>query len=485
MLATKFGNVRNERGERLGIDGSPDYVRRACEASLERLGVDHIDLYYQHRVDPSTPIEDTVGAMAGLVEQGKVRFLGLSEASPATIRRAHAVHPISALQSEYSLWTRDPEDARAGDRARARDRVRRLQPARPWLPDRAVRRHREAGRRRLPAQQSALPGRERAPQRSPWSRRSSRSPPRRASRLPRSRWPGCSRGATTSSPSRAPSDAHIWSRTSLRRASSCRWTSWSGWSRRSPAAPRRASGTPTCRASTADAVRARRRRDRCTSGWPGCWTRRRDPGARLRPPRAAVRAGAGEHDDRLPGRGRGGSRHDRGGRPPRPRRGSRALARPGRRRRPAGPALRAARADGGSDRPRPRAEGAAGSRRRCWRRSSRGRLGWWSRRSCPPSSRSSRGSIRRCPPACSSGRGRRPRTSRRSAAGCGAHLVCPHHSLVDGGLGDWARVEGRPLLVWTVNKSRPLRRFLDDPAVGIVVTDRVQLARAILNGSRG
>jgi aryl-alcohol dehydrogenase-like predicted oxidoreductase len=95
----------------LGIDGSPYYVRRACEASLERLGVDHIDLYYQHRVDPSTPIEDTVGAMAGLVEQGKVRFLGLSEASPATIRRAHAVHPISALQSEYSLWTRDPEDA--------------------------------------------------------------------------------------------------------------------------------------------------------------------------------------------------------------------------------------------------------------------------------------------------------------------------------------------------------------------------------------
>jgi aryl-alcohol dehydrogenase-like predicted oxidoreductase len=110
VLATKFGNVRNERGERLGIDGSPDYVRRACDASLERLGVDHIDLYYQHRVDPATPIEDTVGAMAGLVEQGKVRYLGLSEASPATIRRAHAVHPISALQTEYSLWTRDPED---------------------------------------------------------------------------------------------------------------------------------------------------------------------------------------------------------------------------------------------------------------------------------------------------------------------------------------------------------------------------------------
>jgi aryl-alcohol dehydrogenase-like predicted oxidoreductase len=110
VLATKFGNVRNERGERLGIDGSPDYVRRACDASLERLAVDHIDLYYQHRVDPATPIEDTVGAMAELVDQGKVRYLGLSEASPATIRRAHAVHPISALQTEYSLWTRDPED---------------------------------------------------------------------------------------------------------------------------------------------------------------------------------------------------------------------------------------------------------------------------------------------------------------------------------------------------------------------------------------
>ena len=110
VLATKFGNVRNERGERLGIDGSPEYVHRACDASLERLGVDHIDLYYQHRVDPATPIEETVGAMAELVELGKVRFLGLSEASPATIRRAHAVHPITAVQTEYSLWTRDPED---------------------------------------------------------------------------------------------------------------------------------------------------------------------------------------------------------------------------------------------------------------------------------------------------------------------------------------------------------------------------------------
>ena len=109
VLATKFGNVRGEQGEFLGIDGSPEYVRSACEASLQRLGVDAIDLYYQHRVDLKTPIEETVGAMAELVQEGKVRYLGLSEAAPATIRRAHAVHPVSALQSEYSLWTRDPE----------------------------------------------------------------------------------------------------------------------------------------------------------------------------------------------------------------------------------------------------------------------------------------------------------------------------------------------------------------------------------------
>ena len=110
VVATKFGNERSEDGGFLGINGKPEYVRKACDASLERLGVEHIDLYYQHRVDKTVPIEETVGAMAELVEQGKVRFLGLSEASPETIRRAHAVHPISALQTEYSLWTRDPED---------------------------------------------------------------------------------------------------------------------------------------------------------------------------------------------------------------------------------------------------------------------------------------------------------------------------------------------------------------------------------------
>jgi aryl-alcohol dehydrogenase-like predicted oxidoreductase len=110
FLATKFANVRGEDGSFRGVCGTPDYVRSACEASLKRLGVDVIDLYYQHRVDPNVPIEETVGAMAGLVEAGKVRYLGLSEAAPATIRRAHAVHPIAALQTEYSLWSRDPED---------------------------------------------------------------------------------------------------------------------------------------------------------------------------------------------------------------------------------------------------------------------------------------------------------------------------------------------------------------------------------------
>jgi len=109
-LATKFGNVRDKDGKSLGVNGRPEYVHSACEASLRRLGVERIDLYYQHRVDPQTPIEETVGAMAKLVKEGKVRCLGLSEAAPDTIRRAHAVHPITALQTEYSLWTRDVEE---------------------------------------------------------------------------------------------------------------------------------------------------------------------------------------------------------------------------------------------------------------------------------------------------------------------------------------------------------------------------------------
>jgi len=110
IVATKFGNVRGQGGSFLGVNGRPEYVQQACEASLQRLRIATIDLYYQHRVDVEVPIEETVGAMARLVEQGKVRYLGLSEAGPKTIRRAHTTHPITALQTEYSLWTRDPED---------------------------------------------------------------------------------------------------------------------------------------------------------------------------------------------------------------------------------------------------------------------------------------------------------------------------------------------------------------------------------------
>ncbi|HYW34093.1 MAG TPA: aldo/keto reductase, partial [Balneolaceae bacterium] len=110
VLATKFGNVRDDEGNFLGVNGRPSYVRKSCEESLQRLGVDTIDLYYQHRVDPDTPIEETVGAMAKLVDEGKVRYLGLSEASAETMRRASKIHPITALQTEYSLWSREVED---------------------------------------------------------------------------------------------------------------------------------------------------------------------------------------------------------------------------------------------------------------------------------------------------------------------------------------------------------------------------------------
>lgn len=110
ILATKFGNVRDNNGKWLGQNGRPEYVKQACEASLKRLGIDYIDLYYQHRVDPNTPIEDTILAMADLVKEGKVRYIGMSEAAPSTIRRAAKIHKITALQTEYSLWSRDPED---------------------------------------------------------------------------------------------------------------------------------------------------------------------------------------------------------------------------------------------------------------------------------------------------------------------------------------------------------------------------------------
>ena len=146
VVATKFGFEQLDDGTQR-INGHPGYVHRACDASLQRLDIDVIDLYFQHRVDRSVPIEETVGAMAELVEAGKVRFLGLSEAGPATIRRAHAVHPISAVQSEYSLFARDVEDGVLPDRPRAGNRVRRLQPAGPRVPDR--RRQRRDARSRV------------------------------------------------------------------------------------------------------------------------------------------------------------------------------------------------------------------------------------------------------------------------------------------------------------------------------------------------
>ncbi len=162
FLATKFGiKLEFVDGEpRRSIDGSAAYVHSACEGSLERLGVDHIDLYYQHRVDPDTPIEETVGAMAELVKEGKVRHLGLSEASAETIRRAHAVHPITAVQTEYSLWTRDVEAGDPPDARGAGDRAGRLLAARPRLPLGPLQLARRARRGRLPPPRPALHRRE-------------------------------------------------------------------------------------------------------------------------------------------------------------------------------------------------------------------------------------------------------------------------------------------------------------------------------------
>ena len=209
VLATKFGN----RGAK-GVDGGPEYVRQACEASLKRLGVDVIDLYYQHRVDPTVPIEDTVGAMAELVQQGKVRALGLSEAQPDTIRRAHKVHPIAAVQSEYlpALPRGGRRDAR--DDARARHLLRRLFAARPQPPDRHAqhRRRREGDRRATIRASRARISRRTAS--SPSASKRSRTT--RAARRRSSRSPGCWRRAPTSSRSPAPSASSGSRRTSAR-----------------------------------------------------------------------------------------------------------------------------------------------------------------------------------------------------------------------------------------------------------------------------
>src|SRR6266852_1090014 len=201
VLATKFGNVRGEDGSFLGVSGKPDYVRKACDGSLQRLGVDHIDLYCQHRVDSEVPIEETVGAMADLVKAGKVRYLGLSEAAPRTIRRAHAVHPISALQTEYSLWcaswasASSPTARSAAGSSPGGSRGSRISPrTTTGETTRASRARTSAGTW-------------------PWWSACARSRRRNAAHPRSSRWPGCSRAGPTLSPSRAPRSASTWMRT--------------------------------------------------------------------------------------------------------------------------------------------------------------------------------------------------------------------------------------------------------------------------------
>ena len=213
VIATKFGFVSHDgRGPGV-IDSSAANVRAAVEGSLTRLGTDHIDLYYQHRVDPNTPIEETIGALAELVAEGKVNHIGLSEASPTTIRRAHAVHPIAALQTEYSLWTRDPEDELLPAAARARHRLRALLAARPRIPHRSDPQRRRHPRRRLAQDQPPLHRRE-PPTQSPHRRRGpERSPPKPAPPPHRSRSPGYSPRATTSPPSPAPGESPASRRT--------------------------------------------------------------------------------------------------------------------------------------------------------------------------------------------------------------------------------------------------------------------------------
>ena len=219
IIATKFGIVRDPDGTGRGVSGRPENVRQACDASLKRLGIDTIDLYYQHRVDPDTPIEDTVGAMAGLVAAGKVRYLGLSEAAPETIRRAHAVHPISALQTEYSLWSRDPEQE-------ILPMLRELGIG--FVPYSPLGRGFLTGRIKSPA--DLAPGDWRAKQKNKirantssaiwtWCGRSNNWPRARAARQRSLPWPGCLLRARTSRPFPGPSAASISKKTPRPQAS--------------------------------------------------------------------------------------------------------------------------------------------------------------------------------------------------------------------------------------------------------------------------
>ena len=204
VIATKFGFAFDEQGRQTGLSSRPEHIRQAVDGSLRRLGTDTIDLLYQHRVDPDVPIEDVAGAVKELVEAGKVRHFGLSEAGARTIRRAHAVHPVTALQSEYSLFWREPEAEVLPDPAGARHRVRAVQPARQGLP------HRHASTRAPPSPTatSARPSRGSPPRPArptrPWSTCSAASPATRTPPPGRSRWPGCSPSSRGSCRSPAP-----------------------------------------------------------------------------------------------------------------------------------------------------------------------------------------------------------------------------------------------------------------------------------------
>ena len=223
VLATKFGIVRNPADPTArGINGRPEYVKQCCDGSLKRLRVDHIDLYYQHRVDPTVPIEETVGAMAELVRAGKVRYLGLSEAGPETIKRAHRTHPIAALQTEYSLWSRDPEDKILPLVKKLADRLCRVQPARARFPDGEISEVRRPGARRLPPEFSAFPGRELPEEPRPRKARHGTSRATRESPPRNWRWRGSSRRSDSSSRSRAPRAGRTSRRTPPRCGSNCR-----------------------------------------------------------------------------------------------------------------------------------------------------------------------------------------------------------------------------------------------------------------------
>ena len=214
FLATKFGIVRDKNNPSLrGVSGKPEYVKACCDASLKRLGVETIDLYYQHRVDPNTPIEETVGAMADLIKAGKIRHIGLSEAGPATVRRAAAVHPIAALQTEYSLWTRDPEDEVLPTTRELGIAFIAYSPLGRGFLTGQFKKFDDFEQERLPQEFAAISGRKFPEESRSWSRASNRSQRKRTARRASWRWRGCSRRGRTSFRFRGRSGANSWKTT--------------------------------------------------------------------------------------------------------------------------------------------------------------------------------------------------------------------------------------------------------------------------------